>query len=115
MNTLKNQIADLIKDAESSEYRKYESEWQRKAVDTLNEYYQEYGLDDHEIYDLSDDVWDEIVKYNLESRGWLGVKFLLQDISNTSEWGRLDAYGNGESVDYDLLDFLKEALDEIDD
>ena len=115
MNTLKNQIADLIKDAESSEYRKYESKWQCKAVDTLNEYYIEYGLGDHTIYDLSSDVWDDLVKYNLENRGWLGIKFFLQDISNTSEWGRVDAYGNGESVDYDLLDFLKEALDEIDD
>ena len=115
MNTLKNRIADLIKEAEADEYRKYNDEWEWRAVDTLNEYYQESGREDNEIYDLTSDLWDEIVKYNLESRGWLGVKFLLQGIDNTADYARLDAYGNGESVDYDLLDFLKEALEEIDD
>ena len=109
---INNKIAELIEKAEKDSTLTYKDEWQREAVWTLNDYYMTKGYDDNEIYDLTDDLWEEIVKYNLESRGWLGVKFLLEGIDNTAEYGKLDAYGNGTSVDYDLLDLLKEALDD---
>lgn len=109
MDNLNNKIAELIEKAEKDNTLTYNDEWQREAVWTLNDYYNEKGYTDDEIYDLTDDLWEEIVKYNLEKRGWLGVKFLLEDIDNTAEYGKLDAYGNGKSVDYDLLELLKDA------
>jgi len=112
MEDINSKINDLIEQATKDESLTYKDEWKREAVYTLNDYYQEKGYTDDEIYDLEDVLWEEIVKYNLESRGWLGVKILLEDIDNTAEYGRLDAYGNGRSVDYDLLDLLKEAKDD---
>lgn len=112
MEDINNKIAELIKKAEKDDTLTYNDEWQREAVYTLNDYYQEKGYTDDEIYDLEDDLWEEVVKYNLESRGWLGVKILLEGIDNMAEYGKLDAYGNGRSVDYELLDLLKEAKDD---
>ena len=109
---INNKIAELIEKAEKDHNLTYDDEWQREAVWTLNDYYNEKGYTDDEIYDLNEEIWEEIVKYNLEKRGWLGVKYLLDGIENGAEWGKLDAYGNGRSVDYDLLELLKDAKDD---
>lgn len=110
---MKNEIKALLKEVEADKNREYADDWLAKAVSTLNEYYIDKNYDGDYIYDLESDEWEEIVKYNLESRGWIGVKILLQDVSNTSNYARLDGYGNGESVDYKIKELLDDALAEL--
>lgn len=105
-------IKDLIKQAKDNSNIVYSNEWQSDAVSTLNDYYYAMNYLDDIIYDTSDLSWEERVEHELTSRGWVGVKFFLEDVGNTSEWAKIDGYGNGKSVDYDLLDLLETAAEE---
>lgn len=113
MNEMKKHALDLLKQVEEDKYKEYDDAWKSDAVSTLNEWYMEVGREDDEIYELTSDIFEDIVKYNLESRGWLGVKCFLEDVENTADYGRIDAYGNGKSCDYELVDDLKEMVEEI--
>ena len=111
---IKKRAESLLKQVESDKYKEYDFNWKSEVVSVLNEYNYEENPDDI-IYDLNSDEWEEIVKMNLEQRGWIGVKILLEDVDNNADYGRLDAYGNGKSCDYDLLEDLKDLIEELGD
>lgn len=106
------EIRELLREVAENQSQQYNDDWEARAVSALNDWYSENNYDDHYIYDLTSDEWEEIVKYNLDSRGWLGVKYLLEDIDNTADYARLDGYGNGESVDYKLVELLQDVAGE---
>ena len=102
-------IKQLLKQAESDKYAIYSDEWQAEAVAILNEKYFDDGRYDDEIFDTNSDVWDELVKQQLESRGWVGLMFFLGQIRTTTNLAQLDGYGNAtEITGDDLLGFLKD-------
>lgn len=111
MEDLKKQAKSLIEQANADEMRKYNSDWKSQAVATYNEFCEEINYMDDMIYELESDEFEDIVKWNLEQRGAIGVKILLDGVENTQDYVKLDAYGNAESVDYDLVDKLEEILD----
>lgn len=91
----------------------YKSDWKADAVEVLNEFYEEQNCYDDRIYDLESDEWEDLVKWNLEQRGWLGVKILLDGIDNSAEYAYLDGYGNGKTADYELKQKLEWAIEEL--
>lgn len=91
----------------------YKSEWQERAVWALNEYYIEHEPD-NEIYDLNGDLWEDLVKYELETRSWQGLLFFLGKLEPMDNWARLDGYGNATRVSGDdLLGMLEDMLEEM--
>jgi hypothetical protein len=112
MEDIKKQIKALIKEAKEDESVKYKEEWQHKAVYTLNDFYMEADRYDDIIYDLASDEWEDLVKQQLESRGWQGLLFFLGKLEPMDDYAYLDGYGNAKSCDYDLLGMLEDALSE---
>lgn len=110
---MKNEIKALIQEVEADKNREFSNEWLANSVNALNNYYMENGYEGDYIYDLESSEWEDIVKYQLESRGWVGAKIFLEDVDNTSNYARLDGYGNGESVDYKIKELLDDALAEL--
>ena len=104
----------LIKEVEVDKYKQYSEAWKAEVVALLDDYNYEHDSGDV-IYDLDSEEWEEVVKMNLEQRGWVGVKILLEGIDATATYARLDGYGNGRSCDYELIDLLKNLIDEIDE
>ena len=116
MKETKKEAEQLLAELRADEYKKYDDGWQGRAVAVLNNWYIEDGRNDDEIYDTAGEVWDDIVKYNLENRGWVGLKYLLADVGNLADWARLDAYGNGEEITGDdLAGLLADLVEEIED
>lgn len=109
---MKDNIKALLKQAREDQYKKYDDAWKREAIYELNEYYYENAPDDT-IYEVDGDEFEEIVKMRLESTGAIGVKCLLDGIDGSTDYARLDGYGNATSVDYDLVDLLEEVLEEL--
>lgn len=115
MNTIKD-MKDLLKQANADNLARYSDEWQGKAVATLNDYYMEHERYDDEIYDADGYEWEEIVKYNLESRGARGLLFLLGKVEPADDYVALNGYGNGEGIHADdLIDRLEWAIEELED
>lgn len=113
---MKKEIEELLKEVERDEYAQYSTEWQGRAVETLNEFYYYADRYDDVIYDLSSDEWDELVRQQLDSRGALGLLFFLGKIEPCDEWGQLDGYGNGVAVSGgDFVGMLKDARKELED
>ena len=106
MNEINSNINNLLARADKDHYN---PTWEMEAVETLNDYFEEKGYYDDHIYETDSDEWEQIVESNLKSRGWIGVKCLLEDVDNTAEYVQLDGYGNGRSVDYRLVDMLENA------
>ena len=109
---MKKKAESLLKEIEADKYREYADDWKSEAVYLLNEYNYEHNPDDT-IYDLESDEWEDLVKWNLDQRGWVGVKILLEDIDNNANYAYLDGYGNGKSCDYELIDLLKYLIDDL--
>lgn len=96
MSTMKD-MKNLLDQANADSMARYSDEWQAKAVAFLNEYYLNHDRYDDEIYDAEGELWEEVVKHNLEKRGVRGLLFLL---------------GKVEPAD-DLIDRLEWAIDEL--
>ena len=109
------EIKALLKEVERDKYAQYKTEWEARAVEALNA----WNLDEREnwdafIYNADSEEFEDIVRGQLEARGWCGLKFFLQNISTTADWVRLDGYGNGEEVTgSDMVEMLKDAMQEI--
>lgn len=107
-------MKDLLKQANADNLTRYSTEWQGNAVATLNEYYMDHDRYDDEIYDADGEMWEDIVKHNLENRGATGLLFLLAKIEPADDYVALDGYGNGKGVHADdLVDRLEWAIDEL--
>lgn len=109
---MKAKAQSLLEEVKADKYKQYSEAWKAEAVALLDDYNYEHDSGDV-IYDLDSEEWDEVVKMNLEQRGWVGVKILLEGIDNTATYARLDGYGNGKSCDYELIDLLKNLIDEL--
>ena len=112
MEDLKKTIKDLLKQAGEDQYKKYDDKWRSEAVYALNEYYFENYPDDT-IYEVEGDEFEDIVKMRLENTGAIGVKCLLDGIDGSTNYARLDGYGNATSVDFDLVELLEDVLKEL--
>lgn len=107
-------IKELLEEAERDKYAQYKTEWQGRAVAVLNEFYFDRDRYDNEIFDLSSDEWDEIVRQQLESRGATGLLFFLGKIEPCDGWAQLDGYGNAVAVSgSDLVGMLKDVRKEL--
>ena len=103
------EIKQLLKEARADKYACYGEEWGRRAVWALNEWYFDRDRYDEEIFDLSSDTWDELVKNQLESRGWTGLLYFLGKLEPMDDWAQLDGYGNATRITgADLLGFLED-------
>lgn len=113
---MKKEIDELLKEVERDEYAQYSTDWQGRAVAVLNEYNIDRDYYDDEIFDLSSDEWDEIVRQQLESRGATGLLYFLGKIEPMDEWAQLDGYGNAVAVSgSDMVGMLKDAKEELED
>lgn len=111
---MKKEIEELLAEVARDEYAPYKDEWQGRAVAVLNEYNIDRDYYDDEIFDLSSDEWDEVVRGQLDSRGALGLLFFLGKIEPSDDWAQLDGYGNATPVNgADLVGLLKDARDEM--
>ncbi len=110
------EIKALLKEVERDEYAQYRTEWEERAVEALNAWNLDERKDwDDFIYNANSEQFEDMVRGQLEARGWVGLKFFLQNISTTADWVRLDGYGNGEEVTgSDMVEMLKDAMEEID-
>ena len=107
----KQEIKGLLAEIDADKYAIYHSEWQERAVACLNEIYFDADRYDDEIYDLADDRWAELVKYNLESRGWAGLLYFIGRLEPCDDWAYIDAYGNAKALcGDDLLGLLRDEL-----
>lgn len=107
-------MKDLLVQANADNLTRYSTEWQGKAVATLNDYYLDHERYDDEIYDAEGMAWRDIIEYNLEERGATGLLFLLGKVEPADDYVALDGYGNGEGVHADdLIDRLKWAIEEL--
>ena len=98
----------------SDGYECYKDEWQQKAVGAINDYYYEREQYDDIVYDLASDEWEELVKQQLESRGWQGLLFFLGKLEPMDDWAYLDGYGNAKALSgADLVGILKDILGEL--
>lgn len=105
-------IKQLLKEYKEDNNKQYESEQQWRAVSALNDYYVESSLSDEYIWDTDSEEWKDICKQEIDNRGWIGVKYFLQDLDNTADYATIDAYGNARTADYDLIDKLELAIEE---
>ena len=110
-----NDIKNLLREYEEDNNKKYDDKWVAEAVNALNERYLDTGYDDSYIYDTNSDEFEDLVKYNLESRGWQGVEYFLGNVELMTNYAQVDAYGNAKSVDYDIVDLLQSEVDEADE
>lgn len=103
-------ISQLLKEAENGKYTRWEHEWQEEAVASLNDYYLENGKEEEMIFYADSYEWADEVARTFESRGWVGLKFFLAQVSTNAYYTTIDAYGNGKEITGDdLVDRLKWA------
>ena len=108
------EINELLKQAEQDKNACYTDEWQSKAVGVINNYYYERDQYDDIVYDLSSDEWEDIVKQQLDSRGWQGLLFFLGKLEPMDDWACLDGYGNAVAVSgSELVGYLKDIKQEL--
>lgn len=109
------EIKALLQEVERDEYACYKTEWEERAVEALNAWNLDERKDwDAFIYDANSEEFEDMVRGQLEARGWCGLKFFLQNISTTADWVRLDGYGNAVAVTgSDMAGMLKDAMQEI--
>lgn len=111
------EIKALLREVERDKYAQYKTEWEERAVEALNA----WNLDERKnwddfVYNADSEEFEDMVRGQLEARGWRGLKFFLQGVSNTADWARLDGYGNAVAVSgSDMVEMLKDALQEIED
>lgn len=111
-NDIRNEIDECLDLSDG--YECYKSEWQAKAVGIINEYYCEQERYDEIVYDLASDEWEDLVKHQLESRGWQGLLFFLGKLKPLDDWAYLDGYGNAKAVNgSDLVGILKDIKQEL--
>lgn len=115
MDETMNEINELLKQAEGDELVCYAGEWQGRAVEAINNYYYERERYDDIIYDLASEEWEDLVKSQLDSRGWQGLLFFLGKLEPMDDWATLDGYGNAVAVNgKELVGYLKDIKEEID-
>lgn len=108
-------IKELLKEVERDKYAQYKDDWQRRAVEALNA----WNLDERKnwdayIYGANGEEFEDMVRGQLEARGWCGLKFFLHGVSTTADWVRLNGYGNGEEGSgSDMVGMLKDARKEL--
>lgn len=109
-----DEINELLKEVEQDEYACYTDEWQGRAVATINDYYFERDNYDDIVYDLASEEWEDLVKQQLDSRGWQGLLFFLGKLEPMDEWACLDGYGNALAVNgKELVGYLKDIKQEL--
>ena len=114
MEEIKEEIKELLEEVERDKYAQYETEWQVKAVATLNECNFEMDRYDYEIFDTDSDEWDEIVSHELKEGGARRLLYFFGQIEPADEWALLDGYGNAVAVSgSNMVEMLKEAMQEI--
>ena len=103
------EIKQLLKEGRADKYACYGEDWGRRAVWALNEWYFDHDRYDEEVFDLSSDEWEELVKNQLENRGWTGLLYFLGKLEPMDDWAQLDGYGNAERITgADLLGLLED-------
>lgn len=114
MSELLKEIKQLLKETKDDQYAMWGSDWQQRAVGVINNYYYDNDNYDDIIYSTASDEWDEICARQLESRAWQGLMFFLQDLTPSSDWAYIDAYGNACETDAKgIVGALEEIQDEI--
>ena len=109
------EIKALLREVKRDKHAQYGTEWKQRAVEALND----WNLGKHKnwndfIYNANSEEFEDMVRGQLEARGWVGLKFFLQGISSTADWVRLDGYGNAVAVTgTDMLEMLKDVLQEV--
>lgn len=112
MEELKKRVDDCLNLSDG--YECYKDDWQNKAVGIINEYYEEQERYDEIVYDLASDEWEDIVKQQLDTRGWQGLLFFLGKLEPMDDWAYLDGYGNARAVNgSDLVGILKDIKQEL--
>ena len=107
-------ISELLKEVEQDEYACYKDEWQGRAVATINDYYFEREQYDDIVYDLASEEWEDLVKQQLDSRGWQGLLFFLGKLEPLDDYACLDGYGNAVAVSgKELVGYLKDIKQEL--
>ena len=111
------EIKALLREVERDNNAQYRTEWEARAVEALNAWNLDERKDwDAFVYNANSEEFEDMVRGQLEARGWCGLKYFLQNVSTTADWVRLDGYGNGEEVTgSDMVEMLKDALQEIED
>lgn len=112
MSDIRNEIDECLNLSDG--YECYKSEWQEQAVGIINEYYYNQERYDEIIYNLASEEWEELVKQQLDSRGWQGLLFFLGKLEPADDWAYLDGYGNARAVGgSDLVGILKDIKQEL--
>ena len=107
-------IKALLKEVEQDELACYKDEWQGRAVAVINDYYYEREQYDDIIFDLASEEWEDIVKQQLDSRGWQGLLFFLGKLEPLDDYACLDGYGNAVAVNgKELVGYLKDIKQEL--
>ena len=110
------EIIELLKQAGQDEFACYKDEWQNRAVAEINNFYYDRDRYDEIVYDLASDEWEDIVKQQLDSRGWQGLLFFLGKLEPMDDWACLDGYGNAVAVSgKELIGYLKDIKQELED
>ena len=110
------ELTRLLKQVEQDEYACYESKWQSEAVAEINNFYYDRDRYDDIIYDLASEEWEDIVKQQLDSRGWQGLLFFLGKLEPMDDWACLDGYGNAVAVNgKELVGYLEDIKQELED
>lgn len=110
----KAEIRKLLAEIDADKYAKYDPKWQGRAVACLNEIYMDADRYDDEIYDLCDERWDDLVKWNLERRGFGGLLYFIGKIEPSDDYAYIDAYGNAVALHADdLAGLLRDELAEM--
>lgn len=113
MEELKKRIDDCLN--LSDEYECYSDDWQSRAVEIINEYACENDYsEEYMVFDLTSIFWEEIVKHQLDTRGWRGLLYFLGKLNPTDDYAQLDGYGNAVAVSgSDLVGILKDIKQEL--
>ena len=108
------EINELLKEVEQDETACYNDKWQQKAVGAINNYYYDREQYDDIVYDLASEEWEDLVKSQLDSRGWQGLLFFLGKLEPLDDWAYLDGYGNARAISgADLVGILKDIKQEL--
>ena len=109
-----DEINELLKEVEQDEYACYTDEWESRAVGVINDYYYERDNYDDIVYDLASEEWADLVKQQLDSRGWQGLLFFLGKLEPMDNYACLDGYGNAVAVNgKELVGYLKDIKQEL--
>lgn len=111
---MKNRIDECLN--LSGNYEHCRHEWQNRATRIINDYYYERDRWDDIIYDLASEEWEELVRQQIDIRGWQGLLYFIGEVKLTDDWACLDAYGNAKAVNgSDLVGILKDIKQELED